>query len=136
MGSRRCVACMEAPVATCGRCSTTRCASHPFRAGERCSACERDFRDEAQTRRAVKLIFAAPVGLFCGGILFALLSFGGALGAAITCAIACFAAVGAGAGVCSLVDKSARAMFLREKSPGLPAARLLPPGRHHGDSYV
>ncbi|MEP6866368.1 MAG: hypothetical protein ABJE66_37465 [Deltaproteobacteria bacterium] len=131
MGSRRCVACVEAPVATCGRCSTTRCAAHKFKAGERCTACERDFRDEALTRRAVKLIFAAPVGLFCGGTLFALLSFGGALGTVITCVIACFAAVGAGAGVCSLVDSSARAMFLREKSPGLPAARLLPPGRHH-----
>ena len=80
MGSRRCVACVEAPVATCGRCSTTRCAVHKFKAGERCTACERDFRDEALTRRAVKLIFAAPVGLFCGGTLFALLSFGGALG--------------------------------------------------------
>jgi len=131
MGSRRCRACIEAPVATCGRCSTTRCSAHQFKAGERCSACERDFRDEALTRRAVKLIFAAPVGLFCGGMLFAVLSFGGALGAAIACALACFAAVGAGAGVCSLVDRSARAMFLREKSPGLPAARLLPPGRHH-----
>jgi len=131
MGSRRCRACIEAPVATCGRCSTPRCSAHQFKAGERCSACERDFREEALTRRAVKLIFAAPVGLFCGGMLFAVLSFGGALGAAIACAIACFAAVGAGAGVCSLVDRSARAMFLREKSPGLPAARLLPPGRHH-----
>ena len=131
MGSRRCSACIEAPVATCGRCSTTRCEAHKFKAGERCSACERDFRDEALTRRAVKLIFAAPVGLFCGGMLFALISIGGAIGAAITCAIACFAAVGAGAGVCSLVDRTSRAMFLREKSPGLPAARLLPPGRHH-----
>src|SRR3569833_2783043 len=131
MGSRRCRACIEAPVATCGWCCLLCCSAHQFIAGERCSACERDVREEALTRRAVKLIFAAPVGLFCGGMLFAVLSFGGALGAAIACALACFAAVSAGAGVCSLVDRSARAMFLREKSPGLPAARLLPPGRHH-----
>jgi hypothetical protein len=131
---RRCHDCVEAPVVTCGRCSTTRCARHQFKAGERCSACEREFREDARTRRAVKVIFAPPIGLFSGGALFTLLlpvTLGGAFGAAVMCALACVVAVGTSAGMCSLVDRSARAMFLREKSPGLPAARLLPPGRHH-----
>lgn len=131
MGSRRCTACIESPVMTCGRCSTTRCESHMLESGKRCPGCERDYRDEARTRRAVKLIFAPAVGLFSGGILFAVITLGGALGTAVMCAIACAAAVGSALGVCSLVDRSARAMFLRERSPGLPAARLLPPGRHH-----
>ena len=121
---------------TCGRCSTTRCERHRLEIGERCTACERDYRDDGRARSAVKLMFAPPVGLFCGGVLFALLlpvTLGGAVGAAVMCAIACGTAVGTGAGVCALVDRSARAMFLRERSPGLPAARLLPPGRpHHG----
>ncbi len=107
-----------------------RCTRHAFPAGERCIACERDFRDEATTRRAVKLIFALPVGLFSGGLLFALmlhLSIG-TIGVAITWAVACAVAAGSSVALCTLVDRSARAMFLRERSPGLPEARLLPPG--------
>ena len=38
-------------------------------------------------------------------------------------------AVATGAGVCRLVDHSARAMFLREHTTGLPPARLLPAPR-------
>ena len=41
-------------------------------------------------------------------------------------ALACAAAVGAGAGTCRLVDRNARALFLRERAGGLPPARLLP----------
>ena len=133
MGSRRCSDCVRSPVMTCGRCMTTRCADHVLGPGERCPACEREWRDDAPIRRAAKLIFAPAIGLFTGGILFGLLlpvSLGGAVGAVIMCAVACGAAVGAGAGTCELVERSARAMFLRERAGGLPAARLLPSPRH------
>ena len=111
----------------------TRCAAHVLAPGVRCPACEREWREDAPTRRAAKLIFAPPVALLTGGLLFGLLlpvSIGGAVGAAVMCALACGTAVGAGAGTCSLVDRSARAMFLRERAGGLPAARLLPSPRH------
>ena len=116
---------------TCGRCSTTRCERHALAPGKRCSDCELDYRDDAKMRRAVKLIFAPAAGLFTGGLLFALISFGGMIGAVLACTVACATAVGSSVGVCSLVDRSARAMFLRERSLGVPVARLLPPGRNH-----
>jgi hypothetical protein len=47
------------------------------------------------------------------------------------CALACSIALATGAGVCRLVDHSSRAMFLRERTGGLPAARLLPSPRVH-----
>lgn len=78
----------------------------------------------------MKVIFAPAVGLFAGGAVFALITLGGAIGAAVMCAVAVGIAVGASAGLCTLVDRSARAMFLRERSTGVPPARLLPPGRH------
>jgi hypothetical protein len=99
--------------------------------GERCDGCERDYDEEAPTRRAAKLIFVPPITIFTGGVLFALLlplSLG-AVGAAILCALACGTAVGVGAGACRVVDRSARAMFLRERAGGLPPARLLPSPR-------
>lgn len=117
----------------CGRCSTTRCARHALPPGARCEGCERDYDEEAPTRRAAKLIFAPPIAILAGGLLFGLLlpvSLGGAIGAAVMCALACATAVGAGAAACRLVDRSARAMFLRERGGGLPAARLLPSPRH------
>jgi hypothetical protein len=113
----------------CGRCTTTRCARHALADGRRCDTCERDYQDELPTRRAVKVIFAPPIAILAGGMLFGLLlpvSLGGAIGAAIMCSIVCATAVGAGAGTCRLVDRTARAMFLRERAGALPAARLLP----------
>ncbi|MFT3699513.1 MAG: hypothetical protein QM831_40575 [Kofleriaceae bacterium] len=106
---------------------------HAFPSGERCVACERDYQEEAMSRRAVKLIFALPVGLFSGGLLLALMMHFsiGALAIAVMAAIACAVAAGSAVAMCALVDRTARAMFLREKSPGLPEARLLPPGVHH-----
>jgi hypothetical protein len=98
----------------------------------RCDGCERDWQAEAPTRRAAKLIFAPPIAILSGGLLFGLLlpvSLGGAIGAAIMCALACCTAVGAGAAACRLVDRSSRALFLREHAGGLPAARLLPSPR-------
>jgi hypothetical protein len=117
----------------CGRCNTTRCEQHALEAGERCDRCERDWQDDLVTRRAAKLIFAPPLAILAGGLLFGLLlpvSIGGAIGAAAMCALACIIAVAAGAGVCRLVDHSARTMFLREHTGGLPPARLLPSPRH------
>jgi hypothetical protein len=133
MGTRRCSDCLDHPVMRCGRCQSTRCERHALPRGQRCSACEREWREDAPIRRAAKLIFAPSAALFTGGALFALLmpvSIGGAIGAVIMCAFACGSAVGAGAGTCSLVDRSARAMFLRERASGLPPARLLPAPRH------
>jgi hypothetical protein len=117
----------------CGRCTTTRCAAHALAAGRRCHRCERDWVDEAPTRRAAKVIFAPPAAILTGGVLFGLLlpvTIGGALGAAVMAALACGTAVAAGAGACRFVDRSARAMFLRERAGGLPPARLLPSPRH------
>lgn len=97
--------------------------------GVRCERCERDWIDEALTRRAAKLIFVPTIGLLAGGLLFGLLlpvSIGGVIGAVVMAAIACTVAVGAGAGACQLVDRNARALFLRERAGSLPPARLLP----------
>jgi len=133
MGLRvACKDCITSPVMKCGRCTTTRCARHALADGRRCDKCERDWQDEAPTRRAAKLIFAPPVAILAGGLLFGLLlpvSLGGAIGAAIMCALACGTAVGVGAGACRFVDHTARAMFLRERAGGLPPARLLPSPR-------
>jgi len=133
MAASRCSDCIRHPVMRCGRCNTTRCTAHALTTGERCERCERDWADEAVTRRAAKLIFAPPVAILTGGLLFGLLlpvSVGGAIGAAILCALACGTGVAAGTGACHLVDRSARAMFLRERGGGLPPARLLPSPRH------
>jgi hypothetical protein len=133
MDARRCEACITTPVMRCGRCTTTRCQTHALRRGERCERCERDYADEAATRRAMKMIFVPSIGIFAGGLLFGLLlpvSLGGAIGAVVMCALVSATGFGAGAGACRLVDRNARAMFLRERSGGLPAARLLPSPRH------
>lgn len=106
---------------------------HALAPGERCDRCESDWEDEEPTRRAAKLIFAPPAAILTGGILFGLLlpvSIGGALGATLIAALTCGTAVGAGAGACRVVDRSARAMFLRERAGALPPARLLPSPRH------
>ena len=112
----------------CGRCAAARCAEHAFAAGERCETCERDYDDDVTTRRSAKLIFAPPIAVLVGGVLFGLMlpiTVGGAIGAAVMCAIACTATIGAGFAACRMVDRSARALFLRERAAGLPQARLL-----------
>lgn len=127
MGTRVCKDCVTAPVMKCGRCTATCCQRHALAANRRCDRCERDWQDEAPTRRAAKVIFVPPIALLAGGLLFGLLlpvSFS-ALGAAIMCAFVCAVAVGAGAGACRLVDHSSRVMFLRERAGGLPPMRLL-----------
>ena len=78
-------------------------------------------------------MFAPPIAILAGGLLFGLLlpvSLGGAIGAAIMCALVCGIAVGAGAGTCRLVEHSSRTLFLRERAGGLPPMRLLPSPRH------
>jgi hypothetical protein len=116
----------------CGRCTTTRCDRHALAPGHRCDRCERDWQEEAPTRRAVKLIFVPPVAILVGGLLLGLLlpiSLGGAFATAIMCSIVCGVAVGTGAGACRLLDHSSRVMFLRERCGRLPPARLLPSPR-------
>jgi predicted lipid-binding transport protein (Tim44 family) len=113
----------------CGRCTETRCAEHAFSAGRRCQRCEHDYAADEPTRRAAKLMFAPPMAILAGGLIFGILlpiSFGGAIGAAIMGMFACGIAFGTGAAMCTLVDRSARALFLREKAGELPVARLLP----------
>ena len=131
MGLRRCTDCVQSPVMKCGRCTATRCARHALAPGRRCDSCEREWADEAQTRRNAKLIFAPPMALLTGGLLFGLmLPIIGAVGAAVLCFVAVFLAAGAGLGICMLVDRSSRALFLRERAGALPPARLLPSPRH------
>jgi len=127
MGTRACKDCITAPVMKCGRCTTTRCQRHALAENRRCDRCERDWQEEATTRRAAKLIFAPPIAILAGGLLFGLLLPVSltALGAALMCALVCGIAVGAGAGTCRLVDHGSRAMFLRERAGALPPARLL-----------
>ena len=128
MGSHVCDDCVTAPVMKCGRCTLTRCQRHALADNLRCDLCERDWQQEAPTRRAAKVIFAPPLALLVGGLVFGLLlpvSFT-AFGAAIMCALVCGITVGAGAGACRLVDHTSRTMFLRERAGALPAARLLP----------
>ena len=126
MGASHCDACLDAPVMKCHRCTTTRCAAHALGESQRCEGCERDWRDEAPTRRAAKMIFAPPIAIFSGGLLFGLLVPVSLVGVAVIAMVALAAAVGAGASTCRVVDRSARALFLRERSGGLPPARLLP----------
>jgi hypothetical protein len=131
MGRRRCRDCIQAPVMKCGRCTATRCASHALAPGRRCDSCERDWAEDADTRRNAKLIFAPPLALLTGGLLFGLLMpLAGAVGAAVLCLVAVFLAAGTGFGTCMLVDRSSRALFLRERAGALPPARLLPSPRH------
>ena len=130
--SQQCGDCIEKPVMRCGRCTTTRCERHVLHRGERCDRCERDWNEEAPTRRAAKMIFAPPIAIFTGGLLFGLLlpvSLGGLVGAGVMATFALATALGAGAGACRVVDRSARAMFLRERAGSLPPARLLPSPR-------
>lgn len=118
----------------CGRCAQTYCAAHALPAGERCAGCEQDWADEAVTRRQAKVLFAPSAAILTGGVLFALLgpiALGGALGVTIMAALACGTGVGVGAGMCKVVDRSARALFLRERASGLPTARLLSAPRDH-----
>jgi hypothetical protein len=127
--SSPCDECLEAPVMRCRRCMTTRCARHVLGRSERCPRCERDWNEEAPTRRAAKLIFVPPIAILSGGLLFGLLlpvSLGGMVGVAFMATFALATAVGAGAGAARAVDRGSRAMFLRERSCGLPPARLLP----------
>ena len=129
-----CIDCIERPATRCGRCRTPRCAEHAIAPGARCDDCERDYEDEAPTRRAAKMIFVPPIAILCGGLLFGVLmpvTLWGAFGAAVLCAFACTAAFGASVGACRFVDRGARAMFLRERAGGLPRARLLPARSHH-----
>ncbi len=131
--SHDCEACTTKPVMRCGRCTITRCEAHVLERGVRCEVCEGDYADEAPTRRAAKVIFVPTISVLSGGILFGLLlpiSVGGAVGAAVMCALVCATALGAGAGVCRLVDRQARALFLSERAGRLPPARLLPSPRH------
>ena len=115
----------------CGRCTATRCARHALDPGRRCDSCEHEWADDAATRRNAKLIFAPPIALLAGGLLFGILMpLAGALGAAVLCLVAVFLAAGAGFGTCALVDRSSRALFLRERAGALPPARLLPSPRH------
>ncbi|MBA3818909.1 MAG: hypothetical protein H0X17_08460 [Deltaproteobacteria bacterium] len=116
----------------CGRCTATRCEQHALAARERCERCERDWFEEAPLRRNAKLIFAPPVAIFAGGLLFGLLplSVGSLIGAAFMAALASATALGSGAGACKVVDRTSRALFLRERGGSLPPARLLPAGRH------
>jgi len=128
MGARRCENCVHRPAMRCGRCATTRCAYHALGSDQRCEGCERDWADEAPTRRQAKVLFAPPAAILAGGVLFGLLlpvSIGGAIGATIMAALACGTGVGVGAGMCKVVDRSARALFLRERAGALPTARLL-----------
>ncbi len=134
MGPRHCDACVSRPVMRCGRCTTTQCAAHALGNGQRCEGCERDWEEEAPTRRQAKVLFAPATSILVGGIVLGLLmpvSLGGIIGAAIMAAFACGTGVGAGAGMCKVVDRSARALFLRERAGGVPTARLLPAPRHH-----
>ena len=128
MGATHCEDCIEHPVMRCGRCTTTKCKLHALDATTRCDRCENDWNDEAPTRRAAKMIFVPPLAIFVGGLLFALIPLSGVVGAGVMATIALLTAVGAGAGACRVVDRSARAMFLRERSGGLPTARLLTAG--------
>jgi hypothetical protein len=131
--SEECRACTTEPVMRCGRCTITRCAAHTLAAGRRCDRCECEWAADAAVRCAAKVIFAPPAGILSGGMLFVLLlpvSIGGAIGAAVMAALACGTAVAAGTAACHLVDRSARAMFLRERAGDLPPARLLASPRH------
>jgi len=131
-GSSHCEECTEHPIMRCSRCTTGRCGRHRLSDGERCDGCERDWADEDQTRRSAKMIFAPPAAVLAGGMLFGLLlpALGGMIGAAFLATFAIITAFGTGIGACRVVDRSARALFLRERSGGLPPARLLPAPRH------
>ncbi|HEY4176900.1 MAG TPA: hypothetical protein VGM90_08715 [Kofleriaceae bacterium] len=113
----------------------TFCKRHALAPGVRCDNCEHDYADELPTRRSAKILLAPSVALVAGGLVFGLLlpiTFGGAVGSLIMAGLACGTAVSAGAGACRLVERTSRALFLREKAGSLPPARLLPSPRRPG----
>ena len=78
--------------------------------------------------RAVALVLAA------GALVLLATDQGGELAEGVAdaglWASACFLAATTGLGMCALVDRSSRALFLRERAGALPPARLLPSPRH------
>ncbi len=108
----------------------------------RCQACEREWREGARSRNAVKSMFAPAITILAGGAVFGALLplvMGSMAGACVVAALTTATGVGAGVGTARLVDGAARAQFRREKARTLPAARArfvhhhapraLPPGR-------
>jgi hypothetical protein len=105
---------------------------HALGRGARCGLCELDWAEDAPTRRAAKILLAPPAAVLAGGALLGALwpiALGSALGSAIIAALAGAASALVGTGACRLVDRSARAAFLRERAGALPTARLLPSPR-------
>lgn len=123
----RCNTCTSDPVVRCGRCRVPLCAAHAPVGAARCTNCEADWREEAPTRRSAKLIFAPPVAILSGGLLLGLLLPLAAPGILVAFALVPFAALASAGVACRVVDRGARAMFLREHGGTLPAARMLPP---------
>jgi hypothetical protein len=108
--------------------------AHALRPGQRCEACEADWDGDAVSRRAAKLMFTPAAALLVGGMTFLLGLplvglLGGLLGAALVSSLACATGALTAVGVSRFVDRSARALFLREHARQLPPARALPPGR-------
>ncbi|MCE9573484.1 MAG: hypothetical protein K8W52_10020 [Deltaproteobacteria bacterium] len=105
----------------------------------RCAACEREWREGARSRNAVKSMFAPAITILAGGAVFGALLplvMGSFVGACAVAALTTAAGVSAGVGTARLVDGAARTQFRREKARALPEARArivhhraLPPGR-------
>lgn len=123
----RCDDCEQAPTLCCGRCAARLCSRHAPGPWRRCAACEAEWDDDGQTRRALQHMFAPPTFVLAGGITFGLLLpllLALPFTAAATLVAAAATAVGftAAAGTCQLVERAARAQFLRESARALPTA--------------
>lgn len=129
----RCASC-DAPSdpggARCARCNAALCAAHRPAAGERCAACELEWQDEAPTRRSLQRLFVPSACVLAGGttllaLLPVLVALPFAIAGPVVAALATTTGLSSGVATYRLVERAARAQFLREHARGLPVARVV-----------
>ncbi len=126
----RCDRCEAQPAARCGRCEAPLCATHRPPRGRRCRTCERDWADEAPTRRTLQRLFAPSACVLSGGLTFlflmpVLIALPFSLGAPLVAALASSVGLSGAVATYRLVERAARAQFLREHARALPVARVV-----------
>ncbi|MCB9564847.1 MAG: hypothetical protein H6709_18865 [Kofleriaceae bacterium] len=133
---RRCGDCDAHAVARCGRCNAPVCRRHQPRLGQRCGGCEADWADDLPVRRMLQRLFAPPAFVLAGGASFlfmmpVLIALPFSIGAPLVATLAALVGFGASVGTYRLVERAARAQFLREHARALPVARVVRGRTHH-----
>jgi hypothetical protein len=126
----RCPDCDARPLTRCARCDASLCDAHRPAREARCAACEREWTDELPTRRALQRLFAPSATVMSGGLTFlflmpVLMALPFSLGAPLVAALATAVGLSGGVATYRLVNRAARAQFLREHARALPVARVV-----------